>query len=85
MKAPGLWKRNVAYTLSVFKVDAKESQCEEVEKLGQNNPQLPPSQTVGDDTERQLCWEQEGSSRAGSGEVGLGSGERELLIMAEGC
>lgn len=40
----------MADTPSVLKVDAKGSQCEEVEKWGQSASRLPPSQAVGDDT-----------------------------------
>lgn len=42
----------MADTPSVLKVDAKESQGEEVEKWGQSASRLPPSQAVGDDTGR---------------------------------
>lgn len=38
----------MADTLSVLRVVAARSQCEEVEKWGQSASQLPPSQAVGD-------------------------------------
>lgn len=40
----------MAGTLSVLRVVAARSQCEEVEKWGQSASQLPPSQAVGDGT-----------------------------------